>query len=462
MCLKYSALGPLEEALVLTTDSRSKNIILGALDLHGPMDPAAIAKAIAFLGVRFPHLRTCLTESGNCLGYSLIRNFETNLTLPLFFSEYQPKSQFESSLDSLIKCIQPGLNRERNLFKDPLIEFHLVKLHPNRHLMACVMNHVAADAITLAEIVREFIQHYHELVTGEKSPFTGLITPSSIAGKRSARKKKTVPADYWRTFKQAIIPYQRCSLPFGSGIAMSNQEHYVKRLLTSEETRSIMTRSVKSRVPFVDYLMASIIVAIDAWNHAHKTGSGKITAALTVNMQGRFQELDCPNNDSVLYFGFESADRQDVQSLARLIYRQRGKQYREQMDLKYSRGLAKMNKLLSILPFESRKKAMARILLRHQTSFALGFLGVLWPETSSGRLSSNSYLTTTGGLEIVEAHGVAVKIVSSTPLYLTAYFFRKRLNLILSAQAWKFTKKESENFLDLSVKILKHLDQTTV
>ncbi len=82
-------------------------------------------------------------------------------------------------------------------------------------------------------------------------------------------------------------------------------------------------------------------------------------------------------------------------------------------------------------------------------------MGVLWPESLGRKISGDSYLKSVGGLDVIEAYGMAYRIVSRTPLYLTAYFFRKRLNLILSAATWQFTKEEAQAFLDLVVDILK-------
>jgi hypothetical protein len=49
---------------------------------------------------------------------------------------------------------------------------------------------------------------------------------------------------------------------------------------------------------------------------------------------------------------------------------------------------------------------------------------------------------------------MAYRIVSRTPLYLAVYFFRKKLNLMLSAAAWKFKNEEAEAFLDLVIDVL--------
>jgi hypothetical protein len=124
------------------------------------------------------------------------------------------------------------------------------------------------------------------------------------------------------------------------------------------------------------------------------------------------------------------------------------------MDIKYFKGMTKLNNFLRLLPFKLRQKAYLEILERHQTSFALGFMGVLWPESNGRRISGDSYLTSAGSLNIVEAHAVAYRIVSRTPLYLAVYFFRKKLNLMLSAAAWKFTNEEAEAFMDLVIDVL--------
>jgi hypothetical protein len=200
--------------------------------------------------------------------------------------------------------------------------------------------------------------------------------------------------------------------------------------------------------------MAGMALAIDRWNDARNEESSTLSGALTVNLQGRFSGADGPNNDSVLYFQFDRDQRSGLKKLARLVCRSRIRLFRDQMDVKYFKGMTKLNNFLRLLPFRQRQKAYLEILERHQTSFALGFMGVLWPESDSRRISGNSYLTSAGSLNIVEAHGMAYRIVSRTPLYLAAYFFRKKLNLILSAAAWKFTNEEAEAFLDLVIDVL--------
>lgn len=448
----FIKLGPLEEALALTTTTESPNIVCGALDLRGPLDVDAVAKASASLLERLPHLKMCLTEVKAHGRYLLVRNPGNDGGIPFTYSQSNCRIDDESSLDILINHFGEVLNREWDLFSESLIQVHLLKLSDQRHLVACVMNHVAADAVTLGEIVREFIREYHYIATGEIKEFTSASPPSSISGKRAVQKKKTTPMDYWLTLKQAIVPHKKCGLPVGSGSEGDGGEHHVKRLLSERDSQSALKRSTKLRLPFVDYLMTCMFTAIDRWNERRGGPTSVLSSALTVNMRGRFHDMDCPNNDSILYFRFDRDQRADFESMAKRVYRSRMRLYRDQMDVKYAKGLAKVNRLMGVMPFKWRQLALLSILKRHQTSFALGFTGVMWP--NNRRLSAGSYLTHAGEFEISEAHGLAYRIVSKTPLYLSAYFFRKRLNLVLSAAKWKFTRQETEDFMDLVVKII--------
>lgn len=446
---EFKVLAPLAEALALTTNNSNKNIILGALDLTGPVNLDALKMAVSEIGDIYPQIKAHLKEVKIQQKYYLTWERLYTSDLALFFHDVSAGASYSSRLEFLLGCLESRLNRERDVFSEPASEFHLLSFDQNHHILACILWHPAGDAVTLAEIVKALMAIYHELAVSEKAVFSDYPMSVSTGSKRFIRNHKTDLSDYWKTLCEAMIPYTRCSIANGSGVPGDFREHYVKRLFRENETEDIVSKCAKIRVPFVDYLLAAMCLAVDRWNGAHAAQSSTISAALTVNMEGRFQGQEGPNNDSVLYFQFSREQRKDPKMLARMVCRSRLKKFREGTDLKYSKGLAKINSFLRIFPFKIRQKAYLKILQRHQTSFALGFMGVLWPESRGRRISGDSYLKSVGGLDVTEAYGLAYRIVSNTPLYLTAYFFRKRLNLILSAAAWQFTKMEAQDFLSL-------------
>ncbi|MFA6224413.1 MAG: hypothetical protein WC647_19095 [Desulfomonilaceae bacterium] len=449
MISRPSILEPQAEALVLTTDKTSKNIILAAFEVQGLVDISALKSVVSEIGHFFPEIGATLKEFKNNGRYYLGWDFQRMLDIPLFVTDVNGKDMVIPGFDTLIKYLEPRLNRERDIFREPACEFHDLRLGANRHILACILWHPSGDAVRMAEIVKTSVARYHELVCGGKASFSDIPASVSTGDKRSIQTGNTRLTDYWRTACQAIIPYRKCSLPYGVGVTGDENEHHVKRVFSVRESTDIVLRAKKTRVPFVDYLLAAMALSIERWNDTHKVDTSVISAALTVNMQGRLENYQSPNNDSVIYFRFSREQRKDPVSFARQVFRFRLRKFREGADLKYIKGLSKLNHLFKLLPFHFRQNAYVKILSKHQTSFALGFIGVLWPESQGRKITGDSYLKSVGGLDFIEAHGMAYRIFSGTPLYLTAYFFQKRLNLILSAQPWKFQKNEAQDFLDL-------------
>ncbi|MGC8908904.1 MAG: hypothetical protein ACP5M0_15895, partial [Desulfomonilaceae bacterium] len=321
----------------------------------------------------------------------------------------------------------------------------------HRHLLAAVMSHVAGDAITLINVVRQVMVMYHEIVTGSQPELVNYQMAASTTGKRQLRRRETVLRDYALTCRHAFEPYKRCSLPLGTGLPADRGEHHVKATLTQDETTTVVKRAATLRISLVDYLLASGVETVRIWNDSRGCRASAVTAALTVNLDGRAENCGKLNNDSVVYFRCTEDEMSDLRALGRAIFRSRMRQFREHLDVKYARGMEKLANVARLLPFKLRKYPYQWLLQKHQTSFALGFMGVLWPKTNGRSLTGESYLVSVGGLEIAEVHGMAYKIFSRTPLYLSAYIFQQRLNLILSAAARHFTKAEAADFLQLMV-----------
>ena len=178
---KYAVLNPLAEALVLTTNSKNRNIILGALDLRGPLDVEALRATVNSIGDFFPQLKASLTEIKSKGRHYLAWDLRQSLEIPLAISSLGESNSTSNGFDALLKRVEQSLTRERNPFEEPASEFHLLRFGEDRHVLALILGHRAADAVTLAEIVKVFMSNYHELVTGETSIFSGYPSVTSTA-----------------------------------------------------------------------------------------------------------------------------------------------------------------------------------------------------------------------------------------------------------------------------------------
>jgi hypothetical protein len=131
------------------------------------------------------------------------------------------------------------------------------------------------------------------------------------------------------------------------------------------------------------------------------------------------------------------------------------KQFRKQMDLKHYENTALMIGCASLLPFKARQKIVHLITQRHQYSIAITLLGVVWPVTKEGKPTFDSYPTHVRDTYISEIHGTGYKHLTNTPLVVIAYFFQKKLNLMMATSASLFTREEGEAFADLLVDVLR-------
>jgi len=234
---------PLAESLALTTSGNVKNLIVGALELKGNLDPYALRDVVGEIGDTFPQLTMRVKEVVERGKHRLVWDGESQSDIAFRMWDVSESNQSRSGLDSLLTCLAPTLERERNLFEEPAGEIHLVKLARDHYLLALAANHVAADAMTFAEVAKEAMIRYHVRVTGLKLGL-GVPPPAASTGhKRTVPKSKTVWKDYWTTCLQALIPYRiRCALPEGSGIPCNPGEHHMKRLLSPQETELIVAR----------------------------------------------------------------------------------------------------------------------------------------------------------------------------------------------------------------------------
>jgi hypothetical protein len=451
----FHPLDPLAEALALTSCGNVKNLVFGAAELEGALDEKAVRSALRRIEEEFPHLTMHLKEAKqgrkHYVGWD--RHFRREIPLVVLNGDRAP--QTGCSLQRALHYLRPEMERPCDLLNEPLCTVFVLEQAAERYMIAFFCSHVAADAITAMEIAKRFMIHYHELATGQKPPFADAPLAASTIRKRAVPKTKTVWKDYWFTFRQAMIPYRvKCTLPGGDASPAEQGEHHVKRALTPELSQQVLVESSQKRSSLVDHLLGTMSEAVDCWNAGRGVKSGTITAALTVNMQGRFEDMEGPNSDSVLYFVLKPEERKDSRTLARCIALSRIRQLRDRMDWKYYRAIAKLNHFFRVFPFSQRQRIFGEMLRRHQTSFALGFMGTIWPTTNQRVMTERSGIESSGGLTISEVHGAPYKLVSRTPLYLSAYFFRQRLNLVLSAAGWHFTRQNTEDFLDLIVELL--------
>jgi hypothetical protein len=355
----------------------------------------------------------------------------------------------ESTIDAVIRSLQHRLDRDWDLFNEPMGEVHLARLSPTKHMIVNITHHAAADASTAANFGFNIGRKYFEAFGGGNTDKWSKNGALSTARKRRIIAKERSFKDVLLEAKDAFAPFFQVSqLPAGSGSDSDPRQFQIKRLLNREETEAILG---KQGGQLVDKLVCASNLAIDQWNARRNKKPGVMRTSVTVNMKGRFTWFDKPNNSGLIEFETRPEQRTDRPKLTRFIKRSRISQFRRQMDLRFFINVARMNDTFRILPFRIRRRLVHFVMERRQYSIGVTMLGLLNPEINGDRRTGASVVGKCGDIVMREVHGFGYKLLSNTHLVIIAYTYGEYMNLIMATSACHFTREEAEEFLDLVI-----------
>jgi hypothetical protein len=446
------------ELVLLSTYGNTKNLVVTGAEMRGLLDLDAMKRAVISTVNGFPQLGCCIREIRRGGRYYLTWHPRPDLEFPVKIWKVPDKDPSTPVIDDFLRTIETSLEREWNLFEELPGEFHIVSFADDHHVVAPVIHHVAADAAVASEFGKQVALNYREIMTGMKpdsSPPTQSLSTS--------KKRKVQPGKHnWKDSLKSTVAALRsltvkATLPVGHGAPRDPGQYHVKRILSAEDTAQINQSCTKARIRPVDLLVVASNLALDRWNLERNVERGLVTTAMTVNIHGKYEELQAPNTTSVLFFRSEPNERQDVREFARTVSSVRMKKLRKQRDLEVRGNISRTTGILRFLPYTARRRLVHHLIQKHQFSVAVTMLGVVWPILVNGRATDNSYLINFDDTVITEIHGVGYKLLSSTPLTLIVYIYLNRLNLVMATAARLFTRDEAESFMDKIVATISEL-----
>ena len=161
-------LNPLSEMLALSSYGNTKNILVTVVETSGPLDEDAIKLAVERTAEKFPRLQSCIKETRNKGKYRLFWEHRPDLPVQVFSTHLENANPNAPILERLLNHLAPRLDRRWDLFREPAIEFHVVRVAPDHYIHGPILHHVAADAGTASEIGRDYLANYHEILRGQK------------------------------------------------------------------------------------------------------------------------------------------------------------------------------------------------------------------------------------------------------------------------------------------------------
>jgi hypothetical protein len=449
-------LDPNSEMLALADGDNTKNLLVTAFQIGGPVDEDVARLAVAKVVERYPRLNCSLRDMKTRGRYRLYWHPQPHLEFPVTVSSLEHHEDSAPLLDTVLNHLAPILDRARDLREELPGELHLVGVSDELSVAAIIVHHAAFDAAAASEFGRCCVLQYKQMIErSEEDP----VHRQDYALSTSKKRAVTVRMSRWESMLQSarlalMSVMSKPTLPAGSGMPQEKAQYHIKRVLSVEDTARIAVASLKKRGAFIDLLTACSALTIEKWNQGRNVETDSVTTALTMNIRGRYQDSDQPNNVSALFFESRPDDRKQRQSLVHSISMARIKQLRKHMDLNHNNNVARMVGCTSFLPFNARRKIVYSIVRHHQFSMAITLLGVVWPVIEDSKPTLESYPTNIGNIQISEIHGLGYKLIGSTPLMLTVYTYHNRLNLVMATSGWLFNRPEADAFMDLFMEML--------
>jgi len=258
---------------------------------------------------------------------------------------------------------------------------------------------------------------------------------------------------------------QKPEQPRGTGNKKDQREWHVKRVLSVEETDRILKSFSQGEAHFVDNLVACANMALDTWNATRNIAPGLITTAVTVNMRERFGGANEKNYSSLIFFRSNPSERENCAALASLLAQARKRQMSKRVDLSVRKSMARAARFFSIFPFWIRRRIAHKFMQHQRYSFAVGFLGVVWPEFKGEAMGEDSCLVKLGDSHIIDVHGTGYKLAGNASVNVYAYIYRRQLHLVLASSAAVLSERECDGFMEVLVKGISdaaHLSQGSV
>ncbi|HEV7786122.1 MAG TPA: condensation domain-containing protein, partial [Thermoanaerobaculia bacterium] len=179
--------------------------IAGAIDLAGPLDGAALARALDEIGRRHEVLRTSFVVAG---GEPVqVAGPPFSLAPPVADLAALPPAAREAEAERLSAA---AAREPFDLSRQPLVRARLLRLAAQEHTLLVTLHHTVADGWSLGVFLRDLVTLYGAACTGRPSPLSPLPIQFADFAMREREELQGEPLErllaYWRRRLAALPP----------------------------------------------------------------------------------------------------------------------------------------------------------------------------------------------------------------------------------------------------------------
>ncbi|GIH27166.1 hypothetical protein Aph01nite_54760 [Acrocarpospora phusangensis] len=155
-----------------------------ALRIHGPLDAAALRRALVEIVDRHDVLRSRFAE-------------EDGSPVCVVVQEGIPLEHREASLEEVREWVAGLANEPFDLANGPVARFALFRIAQDDHVLCLVMHHIVADGWSVDVLLRELADLYEAFIEGRPSPLPPLPIRYADHVRRSRDEATATRTAYW-------------------------------------------------------------------------------------------------------------------------------------------------------------------------------------------------------------------------------------------------------------------------
>ena len=369
--------------------------------LSGQPDVEAMARAVTRMQVAYPSI-VCRMEMRRVglkhLMYRVPVEHPPALTV---VDDFAQDLGGRSILEALTELLEPTYTRRIDLFAESPSRFYLVRFPDRISALVIYTHHIATDGGTLMALLRSLLATYHEIVTGRAPDWADApVMPSSIA---APGKSGAVKYSYLGVLsdmrKEARALKKDPLLIFGQrGNITSARRHIVSFTLSQEKTRTAIQNAKARKVTLNDFLSMAVIQSVD---EILGLPEGTFSLWIPVNARGfAGNDSQRANVSTSINVNLPRKDRIDETRLLSAFVARRKYLLSTGRDVVSLKLLDRVMWVMRHLSLESRTPYLRKLISQPVTLFSSN-VGIVWPLVRDGKLTPYSYLTESGGLEVL-------------------------------------------------------------
>lgn len=420
------------------------------LQLRGNLDTQAFVEAFNEVIPNMPITRSLLEQRREGMQFKLYWVPQDDRPAQIHVEDCRHRVKHPlNAIEFMAEYHQERVYRRLDLFKEPPLQFFLVQLTDEIHMLSMIYHHIAVDAGSAYVHIKDILARYHEKVTGEMPYWKDARSITSALSEVTEVKSLSATAFLKEQAQDLFLSSQaRVSQVATKQIGIQKGRYCYRYIFDDPRfMEGVKIFARRNNATFGDILAASMTRSISKWDRDKGSQKDQIRSLLAVNIRNRVPSLAGENVAlSGLMVKLTSPNRMDLDQVVQVYRDHRIDQLNRGVDIAYYKMLHTVAKSMQWMPLRVRRR-VAGSLFSLPITYIMSNMGVMWPEVVKGKSTGQSLFTRAGGIEIDDVHS-SPSLTKDVGMGMQCRTLGNRFFLNFVYDRFRFSKEESQELSD--------------